>query len=1224
VICDTLQFHCSGMMMSRAVKFLFLILNGFFIAHFPSVYAAGIHPGGLADQRNIVFNRFGTEDGLSQTSVTAITQDSNGFIWIGTSEGLNRFDGYNFETFFHLDDQAKSISDATIWDILSDSNDQLWVATEFGLNRFNESDLSFTRYFPGDELHPGDLGNKIFTLFEDSKNQFWIGTGVGLILMGKDGRFTAYDYASFDNESIYSELSDNGGREGNSIQPGGVRSIFEDSKGNIWVGTEKDGIFLINEETRKLVPADNAVLRRQYVRDILEDDSGKIWISTFNRGIQVFNPITNEVELLSFARDSGRANSPVRVMLKDSVGSIWVGTGDGLNLWRDERRDFAKYSNDPTDVHSLSDNNVLEIFQDKGGVIWVGTFNGISRWNAGIETFPHFKVNANQNGGLSSNAITSFAETREGNVWVGTFSGLDKWDVVENAFSSLEAKDIGLSDEKVMSLHVQGELLWVGTMTGGINLVKDEKVLSSFLHSPFNKESISSNAVSSIFEDSQGAIWLTTYGGGVNKYLGGEKFQRFPDQSNDKGAFSSLRTLDMVEAKDGKLWIATDGGGVIVLDPITGNTEIHKHKFDEVSSLSSNDIITLLSIESDIWIGTRDRGLNKYISKTNSFQRLSKAEGLASDSVYGLLVDTKGKLWISGGKGLSVFDRESKQFIHYDSTHGLQNDDFNSGASLKLSDDSFLFGGNNGFNAFFPDRIQSNRYVPPIKITQFYKFNKPFALDEPIYKNRLIELEYTDSVIGFGFVAMDYTAPQNNKFKFMLEGFDADWVDADATRMTYTNLDPGEYVFRVKGSNNDGVWNEEGSSVTIVVNPPVWATWWAYLFYLFIGVALLYQFQKANEQRLRRETEKRYNQRLQLYIESLEEATDCVLIADANKHLMYANNASKLILNVAPSDAVGHTIFSLLFSDSVDADVARNGLRSEGRWHGEVKSIRSNGKRTTEITISAVHDENDNETAFVCIARDITDRKKTESELEEHRHGLQKLVDERTQLLQHEIAENKAVQLELANSLKEKELLLKEVHHRVKNNMQVISSLLNIQAESVGDEVFSGLLGESQQRIKSMSLIHENLYQSDNLLEIDFKDYINMLANSLHRFYAISGSLISLDIRVDNVALDIETAVPCGLIINELISNSLKHAFSGLDRPGTITINFRSIGCRYVLEIKDDGVGLPPEFTLESSTSMGMEIVTILTQQLDGKLQFENEQGARFEISFPRKDKHVG
>jgi len=251
----------------------------------------------------------------------------------------------------------------------------------------------------------------------------------------------------------------------------------------------------------------------------------------------------------------------------------------------------------------------------------------------------------------------------------------------------------------------------------------------------------------------------------------------------------------------------------------------------------------------------------------------------------------------------------------------------------------------------------------------------------------------------------------------------------------------------------------------------------------------------------------------------------------------------------------------------------------------------------------------------------VTGRKRTEAELENHRRNLEFLVAERTRALEHEVSENKIVQRELANSLKEKEMLLKEVHHRVKNNMQVISSLLNIQAETNGNEEFATLLGESQQRIKSMALIHENLYQSDDLLEIDFDDYIRMLAGSLCRFYEVPGVAVNMDIRVADVSLDIESAVPCGLIINELISNSLKHAFVGKHGRGTIRVDFVVKGCQYVLSIRDDGVGLPDGFDLNGSTTMGMEIVSILTQQLDGKLSIGRESGACFNISFPRKIK---
>lgn len=1164
----------------------------------------------LSDQRNLIFDRLGSSDGLSQVAVSTIVQDHQGFIWVGTQEGLYRYDGYSFEVFYHIEDDPGSLSHDTIWDIHPDSSGSLWVGTDAGLNRFDPATGQFETFMLNSESARGGRHNIIHAVFEDRSGTLWIGTGVGLARLNPDETIAHFHH----------DVRDPG-----SIGRGSVRAIYEDSLGNFWVGTELGGLSLMDRESGKFTryTRQDSGLSDNYVRSIVEHND-QIWISTFNGGISILDRETGEIETIHALTDSiaGLASNRVRALLEDQRGDLWVGTDGGLHLWHPELGSFTRYTHDPTDIHSISDNTVFDLFQDAGGVIWVGTFNGISKWNANIETFPHYKRGAREGYGLSSNAITSFAEIA-GDVWVGTFNGLNRWDKETRTFDLVLTRENGLADNMIMSLHADGDELWVGTMSGGVTIVKGDEVIANFEHDPADNETISSNAVPAILKDSKDRIWLTTYGGGVNRYLGNGKFARYPEAGNPRSKFSDLRAIDIEEAPDGRLWVATDGGGVVILDADTGDTESLRYEPDNPAGLSSDNVISMRYEGGTMWIGTRDSGLNRYLPETRSFVRYTKGDGLASDAVYGMLADSNGDLWISGGKGLSVLKLETGEFMTYDATHGLQSDDFNSGAYLRLSDGSFLFGGNNGFNAFDPAHIRGNTYVPPIVVTEFSKFNEPYALPSPIYRSNKVELNYDDFVIGFEFAAMDFTAPKKNRYQYRLEGFDRDWVDAKsgAHQVTYTNLDSGEYTFKVRGSNNDGVWNEVGAEVEVIVNPPIWATWWAYLLYLVLGLAVLYQIQKANELRLRREAEKRYSERLQLYIESLEEATDCVLIADANKNLMYTNNAIKSILDLSPAEAVGRSILSLLFSNTSDANLARQGLQSEGRWHGEVTSRRGIASVTTEITIAAVRDDSDNETAYVSIARDITDRKRTQAELENHRRNLEFLVAERTKALEREIAENKAFQRELANSLREKELLLKEVHHRVKNNMQVISSLLNIQAETIENPQFANLLGESQQRIKSMSLIHENLYQSDNLLEIDFEDYINMLANSLCRFYTIPGVSIGLDIQVEDVNLDIETAVPCGLIINELISNSLKHAFVGKEGRGTISVSFRNIGCRYVLQISDNGIGLPEDFEPNASSSMGMEIVSILTQQLDGRLHIDGRCGASFEISFPRKEK---
>lgn len=1204
---DRRVFLFGGLRQKRAVM-QFVVIVCTCAALMFSGSALALHK--LTDKRTIVFDRLGSDQGLTQAGITTIVQDAKGFIWIGTQEGLYRFDGYNFKTYYHVDNDPGSLSHDTIWDLCADAKG-LWIGTDGGLDRYNERTGKFKAYNLDTSEGAGGRHNIVHVVYEDHSGTLWIGTDADLVRRNPDGSFTHFEHNAANP---------------NSLGRGAVRAIFQDNQGRLWIGTELGGLNLMNQKTGtfKHYRKGPGSLSDNYIRSIIENH-GKLWISTFHGGVDIFNPATGKTKRLMASRDhpGTLASNTARALLKDQDGNIWVGTDRGLDLWNPATRSFTLYRHDPTDPHSLSDNTVMDLYQDRGGVIWVGTYNGVSRWNANIETFPHYKRGTKRRNGLNDNNVTSFAEMPNRNVWIGTFGGLNRWNAKTGKFDKIITRKDGLSDDTVMALATHGKDLWVGTMTGGVDLVRNGKVVETFTHDPNDPTSLSSNAVSAILVDSKGRTWFTTYGAGVDMYLGDGKFEHFPRPGNPNGQFSDLRAVDIAEAPDGRLWVATDGGGVVILDPSTGDTQILRKQAGDPGSLNSNNVITLRYALGTMWVGTRDHGLNRYERGSMQFVHYTKSDGLPSDEVFGMLGDPKGNLWVSSSKGLSVLDPSNGHITTYDETHGLQSEDFNSGASFELRDGTFLFGGGNGFNAFNPEHVRGNTYVPPIVVTEFSKFNEPFKLKKPIWDSHKITLNYDAYVIGFEFTAMDFTEPDKNRFQYKLVGFDRNWVDAKpgTHQVTYTNLDPGHYTFRVRGSNNDGVWNEKGASINLTVKPPIWATWWAYLVYLILGIMVIYQGLKANGRRQRREAEKRYSERLQLYIESLEEATDCVLIADANKNLMYANNAIKTILGLSPTQAVGRSILSLLFSNPEDADLARHGLKTDGRWHGEVKTRYGAHTITTEVTIAAVRDDSQNETAYVAITRDITERKRTEAELENHRRNLEFLVAERTKALEREIAENKAVQRELANSLKEKELLLKEVHHRVKNNMQVISSLLNIQGETIDNEEFANLLGESQQRIKSMSLIHENLYQSDNLLEIDFEDYIRMLANSLCRFYTIPGVSINLDIHVDNVKLDIETAVPVGLVINELISNSLKHAFKGKQGCGTISVSFRQVGCRYVLQINDDGVGLPEGFEPASASSMGMEIVSILTQQLDGRLHIDGSHGARFEISFPRQEK---
>jgi len=1151
----------------------------------------------LAAQKTIVFDRLGTDDGLSQALATSFVQDELGYLWIGTQEGLNRFDGFSFKHFYQQRDNPSSLSHERIWSLYSDSRGRLWVGTDAGLNLYSSS----TEDFSPIDLKRDEQGEPpVYALVEDRTGRIWVGTADGLFSVSQDQNgITVTDHANWGVNF-------------------GVRAIAISKDGeSLWLGSDINGLYKYEiagdlaawYSDRSGAP----ILDDLKVREIIYDREGHLWIATFDGGVSRLNTESETVQKFAIDRRNPRAlgSSRVRTLLRDNNDNIWIGSDFGLHLW-DGEDGFTRFENDLTNPRSLSDNSVHSLYQDEGGVVWVGTFHGISKWNANVSTFPLFKKPTEVPTDLSSTNVTSFAEDSFSNIWVGTLSGLMKWDSENKALSYSSADELGLLDFRVMSLASRGDELWVGTASEGINVLKDSELVANYKYDPADLETLGANGITSMFLDSLGRMWVTTYGGGVALYQEEGRFRRF-----GLGDGIVRRAMDIVEIKPTEFWVATQGGGVVIIDLESESTE---YLTVETHGIVSDNTLTLLAVDHGVYIGTVDNGFSFFDLDTKQVSNYSKENGLISDAIYGLLEDDSGKVWISSAKGLTSFNPTNRAFISYDTIHGLQSSDFNSGAFAKFSDSSLAFGGIEGFNVFYPSQINQNNHVPPVLLTDLKIFNESIQFDVPFSEMEKLELDHDQSVVSISFASMDFTAPHLNRYRYRLDGFDRDWVDANDQRMaTYTNLDAGTYVFKVQGSNNDGIWNEEGASVQIIVHPAPWLTWWAYCIYMVIFVLAAIRLYRYNTERLQREAERRYSERLQLYIESLEEASDCILIADSTGTLMYANNTITHGLNRSPSEVIGESIWAVLFEDDQDVAAARQTLEDEGRYHGEVLLAGPGGSSVThEVTIALVQQSSLNEKAYVGISRDVTDRKVTEAELEDYRKNLEELVEERTKALQKEIAENKAIQVHLADSLQEKELLIKEVHHRVKNNMQVISSLLSIQAQGVGDDVYSNLLNESQQRIKSMALIHETLYQSKDLLKIDFQEYIESLTTSLSRSYTVPGVSVLVDVHVDDVELDLETAVPCGLVINELVSNSLKHAFKGKEGTGVIDIDFVINQCNYDLRIADNGVGLPDSFDLSKNTSMGMEIVTILTTQLEGELKAHNDEGAVFEISFPR------
>ena len=810
----------------------------------------------LAKERlNIPFVRLSLEDGLSQARVGAIVQDGEGFIWLGTQEGLNRYDGYAFEVFLHDPEKPGSLSHDSVQCLLVDRQQRLWVGTEGGgLNRFDAATRSFVR-LANDPNDPGSLSNnRVRVLFEDSRGRFWVGTDGGGVnqLDRSRGEFKRHRHDPANPRSL-------GGDR--------IRGIAEDSRGTLWIATDGGGLSRLEPEsgefeTLRQRPGDARSLSDDRIRTVFVDSKDRVWVGTYGSGLDRLRAGSSAFEHIRSepGNESGLASNRIHAVFEDTRGRLWFGTDSGLHqLLPDDQ--FDRYQHDPTDPRSLSENRVLSLYQDRGGVLWVGTYSGANKWNANTGTFPLYRHTPGSEEGLVHDVVTSFAEDRDGSIWIGTYGGLNWLDRRTDAMRRYRHQGDhpgSLSDDRVMSLRVDREgALWVGTMAGGLNrLTRGSHSFAHFRHDPADPTSLSDDAITAVYEDSQGILWVGTYRGGLNRFSPRTgTFDRFVPDPDVPGSLSSERVLDILEDSYGTLWVGTDGGGLNRFNPGSGSFTAFRADPAVGSSLSSDHAWQLWEdSERSLWIGTQGGGLNRWgaaerESGRGEFQRFDKEHGLPSSVVYGVVEGAPGEIWFSSNRGLARLDTKTETVRSFHASDGLQNEDFTFGARCRTRDGWLLFGGVGGFNLFDPRDIRENKSVPPVVLTGFQILNRP--ADVSALRNGTVELSYRDAVVAFEFAALDFTAPERNRYMSKLEGFEEDWVELGSRRrVSYTNLRPGRYTLRVKASNNDGVWNEHGLALPFSVGPAPWRTSWAYTLYLLAGGTLLAIVLQAQRRRL--------------------------------------------------------------------------------------------------------------------------------------------------------------------------------------------------------------------------------------------------------------------------------------------------------------------------------------------------------------------------------------
>ncbi|WP_423149303.1 two-component regulator propeller domain-containing protein [Rubrolithibacter danxiaensis] len=793
-----------------------------------------------AQKLNLKFKHIGISEGLSQTNVICILQDRRGFMWFGTKDGLNRYDGYSFRVYKNITADPYSLGFNFIETLYEDSKGNIWIGTRGGgLNKYDPEKELFFAYKHEDKNKNSLSSNIINTIKEDSYGNLWIGGAAGLDLFNpKTNSFIHYKY-SRKNAANTNEIN--------------ISGIFEDSARNLWITStgSADGLNLFDKKTGTFKRITGKVNGNELTENrfwkMFEDSKKRLWITSRYSGLYQFDGKGNFKNYQKENKDNSLPHNNVMSVDEDEEGNIWLGTENGgLSIFNPSTETFTNFEEDPIDRNGLNNNSIHSILKDRNGNMWLGTYTGgINLYNKSGNKFNHYRHQLSPNS-LSNNMVLDLFEDSKRNLWIGTDGGgVDLYDRIQGNFKHF------LKGQNVLAVREDPEgNIWAGTWGNGISILnKNKGTIKHLLNNPKNPDGLSFDNIYALAAGKDKKMWIGTFGNGVDVYdFNTGKFTHYKRNDNDPKSLSNNSVYCLLEDSKGDIWIGTEGGGLNRFDKKT-NTFI-RYQHTGINSISNNSVVSVFEDEKgNIWAGTYV-GLNCLDRKTNKFTVYGLKDGLAGEIIYGIVSDNSGNLWLSTNNGVSKFNLAKKRFTNYTTTDGLQGEEFKIHSALRSSWGAIYFGGINGFNEFYPDKIKEDVYNYPLVLTNFQIFNRPVAIaradsdSSPLKKSinevKEIVLSYRQSVFSFDFASLDFTYNNKIKYAYMLEGFDKDWNIGSSRTATYTNLDPGKYIFRVKASNNDKVWNQKGRSIKIIITPPFWMTWWfRILMVLSIGSAAI-------------------------------------------------------------------------------------------------------------------------------------------------------------------------------------------------------------------------------------------------------------------------------------------------------------------------------------------------------------------------------------------------
>ena len=797
---------------------------------------------------SLKFEKISVEHGLSQSNVNAILQDSKGFLWFGTDEGLNKYDGYSFVIYTNVPGDTSSLSNNIITSLYEDSTGTLWIGTGGGgLNKYDSRTNKFVRYQYSENDSTALGCDYINTIYEDNENVIWVGTAYGGL--------NRYNWEIDGFEKFVTDSTN-----GNGLRSNFISALYEDSYGMFWLGTNL-GLYTMDKSTGQfelvLKDADHPDdVMFNIVKTIYEDNYGTIWVGFGAKGLNRYN--RKEKSFTNFLIDKDDPNSftynDINKIIEDHSGNLWTATdGGGLYIFNRDYETFSGYQNNPNDPTSLSNNYLRTVYEDRNNILWVGTWGGgVNKVVRKKQNFGLYQHDPNNYNSLSHNRVLRLLAARDGYIWIGTDGGgLDRFDPGDETFKNYKYSKnnpASLSNNYISALYEDNSgNIWVGTWGGGLNRLNERTGrFQRFGYSDYNSYQTSSRIITSIEQDDEGNLYIATSGGGLNiipaQQVNADKpiFERVYADTTNPSALPSNYISKIFKDAEGDIWLATPKTGLVNYRPQTKTFTTYINNPDDSTSIQSNYVVCICEPEFDkdiLWIGT-NRGLSKmtkgYKDNPPSFQLYTKAEGLAGDRIYSIIEDDDNNLWISTEKGLSKFNPYDESFYNFDVRDGLQSNQFSLNAVCKSSDGEIYFGGVNGLNAFTPTKIQTVEAIPSVVLTDLKLFNESVypGEDSPITVHineaEKIIFDYNQDAFSIEFAALDLSEPIRNHYAYMLEGFNDEWIYAawDKRFASYTSLPPGEYVFRVKASNSDGVWNESGTSVVIEIVPPFWQRWW--------------------------------------------------------------------------------------------------------------------------------------------------------------------------------------------------------------------------------------------------------------------------------------------------------------------------------------------------------------------------------------------------------------